>query len=124
MVENKITIPYKIIGIKPCANKDGYVEVLMEPIDKLEYNNSNQSNDIPIKITGIGMDGSSFPPGVQDQLTQVLKNAMPPIFKKRSDYDPRRLIHIESEIDFIARNWKYGDIIDITLEKVKTAAIN
>ena len=43
------------------------------------------------------------------------------MFKKRRDYDPRRLIHIESEIDFLARNWKYGDIIDITLEKVKTA---
>ena len=108
MVENKITIPYQIKGIKPCDKIEGYVEVLMEPIDKLEYNGSEISNDIPIKISGIGMDGSSFPPGVQDQLTQVLKNAMPPI-------------HIESEIDFISRKWKYGDIIDITLEKVKTA---
>jgi len=121
MVENKITIPYQIKGIKPCDKKEGYVEVLMEPIDKLEYNGNERSNDLPIKITGIGMDGSSFPQGVQDQLTQVLKNAIPPMYRKGKSYDPRRLIHIESEIDFITRNWKYGDIIDITLEKVKTA---
>jgi hypothetical protein len=38
---------------------------------------------------------------------------------KGKKFDPRRLIHVESEIDFIARNWKYGDIIDVTLEKVK-----
>ena len=30
MVENKITIPYQIKGIKPCDKKEGYVEVLME----------------------------------------------------------------------------------------------
>ena len=121
MVENKITIPYQIKGIKPCDKKIGYVEVLMEPVDKLEYNKDEISEDIPIKVTGIGMNGSAFPPGFQDQLNQVLKNAIPPMFKKKRGYDPRRLIHIESEIDFLARNWKYGDIIDITLEKVKTA---
>ena len=51
MVENKITIPYQIKGIKPCDKKEGYVEVLMEPIDKLEYNGNERSSDIPIKIT-------------------------------------------------------------------------
>ena len=121
MAENKITIPYQIKGIKPCDKKEGFVEVLMEPVDKLEFNKNEIPENVPIKITGVGMDGSYFPPGVQDQLSQVLKNAIPPMFKKKKDYDPRRLIHIESEIDFLARNWKYGDIIDITLEKVKTA---
>ena len=37
MVENKITIPYHIKGIKPSDKKEGYVEVLMEPVDKIEY---------------------------------------------------------------------------------------
>ena len=121
MVENKITIPYQIKGIKPCERKEGYVEVLMEPVDILEYNQEESSGNIPIQVSGIGPDGSPFPPGFQNQLTQMLKSAMPPMFKGKKSFDPRRLIHIESEIDFITRNWKYGDVIDITLEKVKTA---
>ena len=121
MVENKITIPYQIKGIKPCERKKGYVEVLMEPVDRLDYDREENSNNIPIKVTGIGPDGSSFPPGFQEQLTQMLKGAIPPMFKGKRGYDPRRLIHVESEIDFISRNWKYGDIINVTLEKVKKA---
>ena len=34
MVENKITIPYQIKGIKPSDKIEGYVEVLMEPVIK------------------------------------------------------------------------------------------
>jgi len=120
MVENKITIPYQIKGIKPSDKIEGYVEVLMEPVDKLEYKQDEPSQNIPIKVTGIGPNGSPFPPGFQDQLTQVIKSAIPPMFKGKK-YDPRRLIHVESEIDFLARNWKYGDIIDVTLKKVRQA---
>ena len=121
MVENKITIPYQIKGIKPSERKKGYVEVLMEPVDKLEYDHEDDSDDTPIKVTGIGPDGSPFPPGFQEQLSQMLKSAMPPYFKGKKGYDPRRLIHVESEIDFLTRNWKYGDIINVTLEKIKKA---
>lgn len=121
MAENKITIPYQIKGIKPSEVKPGYVEVLMEPVDKIEYQQRDEGGDVPIKITGIGPDGSPFPPGFQNQLTQILKSAMPPIFAAKKNYDPRRLIHVESEIDFISRNWKYGDIINVTLEKIKKA---
>jgi len=102
MVENKITIPYQIKGIKPSNKKEGYVEVLMEPVDKLEYKQEDYPDNVPIKITGIGSNGSPFPPGIQDQLTEVLKNAMPPMFKGKKSQDPRRLIHVESEIDFLA----------------------
>jgi hypothetical protein len=122
MTENKITIPYQIKGIKPSERKEGYVEVLMEPVDKLDYSQEEKGLDnIPIKVTGVGPDGSPFPPGFQNQLTQMLKSAMPPMFKGKRGYDPRRLIHVESEIDFLVRNWKYGDIINVTLEKVKKA---
>ena len=121
MVENKITIPYQIKGIKPSDKKEGYVEVLMEPVDKLDYKQDEYSDNVPIKISGIGSNGSPFPPGLQDQLTGVLRTAMYPMFKGKKNQDPRRLIHVESEIDFLARNWKYGDIIDVTLNKVKKA---
>ncbi len=121
MVENKITIPYQIKGIKPSERKEGYVEVLMEPVDKIDYSKEEEMSDnIPIKVTGIGPNGSPFPLDFQNQLTQMMKSAMPPMFKGKK-FDPRRLIHVESEIDFLARNWKYGDIIDVTLEKVKKA---
>ena len=121
MVENKITIAYQIKGIKPSERKKGYVEVLMEPVDRLEFNQEEGSNSIPIQVTGIGPDGSPFPPGFQEQLNQMLKSAIPPMFKGKKSFDPRRLIHVESEIDFLSRNWKYGDIINVTLEKVKKA---
>ena len=122
MVENKITIPYQIKGIKPSERKEGYVEVLMEPVDKIDYGKEeDMSDNIPIQVTGIGPDGLAFPPGFQNQLTQMMKSVIPPMFKGKKGYDPRRLIHVESEIDFLARNWKYGDVIDVTLEKVKKA---
>ena len=122
MVENKITIPYQIKGIKPSERKEGYVEVLMEPVDKIDYGKEEEMSDnIPIKVTGIGPNGSPFPLDFQNQLTQMMKSAMPPMYRGKKGYDPRRLIHVESEIDFLARNWKYGDVIDVTLEKVKKA---
>jgi len=105
MVEEMITIPYQIKAIKPSEQKKGYVEVVMEPVESLEYH----------------PDGSPFPPEFQNQLTQMLQQAMPPMFKNKKPYDPRSLIHIESEIDFLSRNWKYGDIINVTLKKVKKA---
>ena len=122
MVDETITIPYKIASIKPSDQKKGYVEVLMEPVEPLDYpQNSHNDQSPPIQISGIGPDGGPFPPEFQNQLTQMLQQAMPPMFKSKKPYDPRRLIHIESEIDFISRNWKYGDIINVTLKKIKKA---
>ncbi|RLF04287.1 MAG: hypothetical protein DRJ64_07130 [Thermoprotei archaeon] len=121
MVENKVTIPYQIRGIKPSEYKKGYVEVTLEPVDAIDFNQDDENFHPPIRITGIGPDGSPFPPEFQNQLTQILKSAMPPFFRGEKRGDPRRIIHLESEIDFIARNWKYGDIINVTLEKVKSA---
>ena len=121
MVENKITIPYQIKGIKPSDQKKGYVEVVLEPVDILTYHHEHDDDQPPIQITGIGSDGSPFPPEFQHQISQVLKQAMPPFMRNKKPYDPRRLIHIESEIDFLSRDWRYGDIINVTLEKVKKA---
>jgi len=105
MIENKITIPYQIKGIKPSDRKEGYVEVLMEPVDKIDYDKEKEMSDnIPIQVTGIGPDGSPFPPGFQNHLTQIMKSAIPPMYKGKKCYDPRRLIHVESEIDFLAKN--------------------
>ena len=121
MVDNKVTIPYQIKGIKPSNQKKGYVEVTMEPVDPLDYTTDDQLNQTPIQVTGIGPNGAGFPPEVQQQLSQMLQQAMPPMFKQKKNYDPRQLIHVESEIDFLHRNWKYGDIINVTLQKIKKA---
>ena len=120
MVENKIIIPYQIKGIKPSDQKKGYVEVVLEPVDTLAYHHEHEEHT-PIQITGIGGDGSPFPPEFQQQISQVFKQAMPPFLKNKKPFDPRRLIHIESEIDFLSRDWRYGDIINVTLEKIKRA---
>jgi len=119
MSENKITIPYEIKGIRPCPKKKGYVEVTMVPVDKLEYDKDDK-DEMPVKIMGTGQNGSPFPPEFQKQLSVMLKSAMPS-FSRKDDIDPRRFLHVESEIDFLTRGWKYGDIIDITLMKVKAA---
>jgi hypothetical protein len=120
MSENKITIPYQIKGIRPCPKKKGYVEVMMYPVDKLEYDRDDKQ-EMPVKVMGTGPNGSPFPPEFQKQLSVMLKTAIPSSFSQKEDADPRRFLHVESEIDFLARGWKYGDIIDITLKKVKAA---
>jgi len=121
MKDHKVTIPYQIKAIRPSDLKEGYVEVVMEPVDKFEYNHEENPGPLPITVTGIGPSGTPFPAELQHQLSQMLKQALPPSFKGKKTDDPRSIIHVESEIDFLARNWKYGDIINITFEKVKTA---
>jgi hypothetical protein len=122
MVDESISIAYKIISIKPSEQKKGFVEVIMEPVEPFEYQQeNNMESNPPIHISGIGPNGNPFPPEFQNQLSQMLQQAMPPMFKNKKPYDPRRLIHIESEIDFLSRNWKYGDIIKVTLKKIKKA---
>ena len=120
MSENTITIQYQIKGIRPCPRKNGYVEVMMVPVDKLEFDN-DEKEETPIKVMGTGPNGVPIPPEFQKQLSVMLKSAIPSTFSRKDDTDPRRFLHVESEIDFLARGWKYGDIIDITLKKVKEA---
>lgn len=122
MVDETISINYKIKSIKPSEQKKGYVEVVMEPVESLEYPPEDNMHQVsPIHISGVGPNGSPFPPEFQNQLTQMLQHSMPPMFKNKKPYDPRRLIHIESEIDYLSRDWKYGDIIKVTLTKIKKA---
>jgi hypothetical protein len=120
MSEHKVTLPYEIKGIRPCPRKKGYVEVTMVPVDKLEYD-KDESKDAPVKVMGIGPNGSPFPPDFQKQLSFMLKSAMPSSLSGKDNTDPRCLLHVESEIDFLTRGWKYGDVIEITLQKVKAA---
>jgi len=113
--DNKITILYQIKGIRPSIRKNGYVEVIMSPIDEIEH--GKEKDDLPIKITGFGPDGGMLPPELMKQMNQLMIDALPPHMRQR-EKDPRTLLHVESEIEFMARGWKYGDTISITLEKV------
>lgn len=119
MSENTITIPYQIKSIRPFPKKAGFVEVIMYPVDKLEFD-KDEKEETPIKVVGTGPNGSPFPPELQKQLSVMMKSAIP-TFSKKDISDPRRLLHVESEIDFISRGWKYGDIVEVTLKKVKGA---
>ena len=93
MSENKITIPFQIKGIRPCPNKKGYVEVMMFPVDRLEYDKDDK-DEMPVKIMGTGPNGSPFPPEFQKQLSFMLKSAIPS-FSRKDDADPRRFLHVE-----------------------------
>ncbi|UCD13727.1 MAG: hypothetical protein JSW60_09255, partial [Thermoplasmatales archaeon] len=86
MSENSITIPYQIKGIRPCPKKKGFVEVMMYPVDKLEFDKYDKG-ETPIKVVGTGPNGSPFPPEFQKQLSVMLKTAMPP-FAQKDDTDP------------------------------------
>jgi len=119
MSENTITIPYQIKSIRPFPKKNGFVEVIMYPVDILEFDKDDK-DETPIKVVGSGINGSPFPPELQKQLSVMMKSAIPS-FSKKDIADPRRLLHVESEIDFIYRGWKYGDIVEVTLKKVKSA---
>lgn len=119
--DNKITILYQIKGIRPSVRKNGYVEVLMSPMDKWDL--KKEEDNLPVKITGIGPDGGMLPPELMKQMNQLMKDALPHHMRQR-EKDPRTLLHVESEIEFMARGWKYGDTISITLEKVNTDNID
>ena len=111
---NKVIILYEIKETRSSIRKNGYVEVLMSPVDKWD---EKEKDDLPIKITGIGPDGGMLPPELMKQMNQLMIDALPPHMRRR-EKDPRTLLHVESEIEFMARGWKYGDTISITLEKV------
>ena len=93
----------------------------MSPVDKW---NEKEKDDLPIKITGIGPDGGMLPPEIMQQMNQLMKDALPTHMQQRKEKDPRTLLHVETEIEFMARGWKYGDTISITLEKIDTDYIN
>ena len=122
MKDNKITILYQIKGIRPSLRKNGYVEVIMSPIDK--WNLEKEEDNLPVKITGIGPDGGMLPPELMKQMNKLMKDALPPHLRQRHEKDPRTLLHVESEIEFMARGWKYGDTISITLEKISADNID
>lgn len=110
--DNKITILYQINEIRNSIRENGYVEVIMAPIDKIEH----EKDDLPIKITGFGPDGDMLPPEMMKQMNRLMMDALPPHMRRR-EKDPRTLLHAEPKGEFIARGWKYGDTITMTLEK-------
>lgn len=117
MTDDKITILYQIKGIRPCIKQEGYVEVLMSPIDKLSFDEEN-NDDVAIKVTGVGPEGGLIPPEVLQNINKMMKSSLPPHLRSLKDKDPRNFLHVETEIDFLSRGWKYGDTVAITLKKV------
>ena len=110
----KISLLYKIKGIQPYRQKDGYVMVMLTPVDTLELN--HRSSNIQV----IGPAGGDIPKEALDQMGQQMEQMMAqviPGFREQRDKDPRDIIHLELETDFQKRGWKYGDNITVTLEK-------
>lgn len=120
MADNIIVISYKIIGMGRHDAGKGYVAIFLEPTEKLQI--EPEKSEIPgVEVHGFGPGGSPIPKHIQHQMVAMIKESMPGLGSRQRD-DPRTIVLIESVVDFIPRNWKFGDIVNVSFEKVKDAA--
>jgi len=116
MAEN-LTMKYRITGVDEFPDIGGYVAVYLEPVIKLKY---DKRKNLPMNIQGIGPKGMPIPTEVMNQLCVQLEQMIPPQLRQNFE-DPRNFIHVEPIIDFTPRNWKFGDIVEVSITKVKDA---
>ena len=112
-IDRKMSILYTIKGIQPYGPMEGYVAILLVPVDKI---------DAPLKkikkpkINMIGMGpGGDVPPEVMEQMQDMFGQMMG--MKKKDINDDRNIVIIEEETIFQQRGWKYGDTISADFEK-------
>lgn len=117
MTESIVSIKYRITGVDEFSEMDGYVAVYLEPVKRIRKPSKGNPR---INIHGVGPKGSPVPREVLQQLSMMLEASIPPEFKQSSE-DPRNLIHVEPIVDFTPRNWKFGDIVKVSMVKVKDA---
>jgi len=114
MNESIVSVRYRIVGIEKFRGLGlkGYVAVFLEPVKPLK----NYHKSSPVRVKG------NVPKEVLSGISMMIESAIPPGWRGE-DYeeDPRSIVHIEPVIDFTLRNWKFGDIVDVRIEKVKDA---
>lgn len=115
---SEVKINYRIAGIDEFQDLNGYVAVYMEPVNKLNVNNIQKEN---LKVQGFGPSGTPIPQEVLQQLSAQVEKMLPSHLRKEKE-DPRIFVHVEPTIDFIPRGWKFGDIIEVSMKKVKDAS--
>jgi len=116
---NKISTKYRITGVDEFPEIDGYVAVYLEPVIRLKPNKDNRHRNV--EVQGFGPKGMPIPAEAMRQISVQLEQMIPPQFRQRQMEDPRNLIHVEPIIEFTPRNWKFGDIVEVSIKKVKDA---
>ena len=111
-MSEKVTLQYRITGIQEFPEGDGYVAVYMEPVQHLGI--QRKAPKINIQSSG----GKSVPREIHQAMQMFAVELEESLPRNRRKDDPRDLIHVEPMIDFIPRGWRFGDIVNITIEKV------
>ena len=113
----KAKLNYRIVCIADSLVKKGFVDVVLDPIDKniFKQQNSQQRNpamtvmskEFPMSMGQMGMMVQEIPHMMEDMMG---------IKKKKND--PRMILWVEDSVDFASRSWKWGDIIEVSLKKI------
>jgi len=114
--EEKMQILYTIKGIRPYDRINGFVAVLLSPVDNLQENGIDKDKE-RVKVSAVGPCGEMVPQEVLEQI-QGLFQQMTGTGKKGKNSD-RNIVLIESEIMFQKRGWHYGDTVTATFEKIQ-----
>ena len=113
MTDKKMQILYTIKGIQPYDPIEGYVAILLSPVDNIQHQGMKTKPRINMGMVG---PGGPVPQEVLDQLQDMVQSMTGS--KRRSPEKDREIILIESEILFQKRGWRYGDTITATFDKL------
>jgi hypothetical protein len=117
--KGEVTEEYKIVNIARYGRSVGYVSVFLVPVKPLEINTCAPPKEPPLEITQCFNGG---------QMTMVDPKAMMDAFasamaqkqgQMRQNHDPRTLLWVMPESEFMALDWKYGTIIHLALHKIR-----
>ena len=116
MEGKEVTEEYIIVNIARYSKSVGQVSVFLVPVNPLETNRY-VAKEPPLEIT------KCFPGG---QMTMIDPKAMMDAFasamaaekQNHTRQDPRTLLWVMPESEFMALDWKYGTIIHLSLHKI------
>jgi hypothetical protein len=113
MTDKKMSILYTIKGIQPYSPINGFVAILLSPVDKIPDSKVKKPN---INMGIVGQEGP-IPNDVMEQMQEIFQQMTG--MGKRDNNKDREIILIESEMVFQKRGWRYGDTITATFEKIE-----
>jgi len=105
-----VQIEYEIKEIRESLFADGHVDVYMEPVEQMKFNNGHDERQMVV-----GPRGDNIPFEMQGMVMDImapLKQMM-----KKEEEEPRGILFIEGRVEFDALGWKFGDRIMVKMEK-------
>jgi hypothetical protein len=117
MTDKKMSILYTIKGIRPYGPLDGFVAILLSPVDKIQNpkTRSRTRKDGNMQLGMCGPDGP-IPEEVMEQMQEIFGEMVG--MRKPDHNKDRDIVLIESEMVFQKRGWHYGNTITATFEKL------